>query len=217
MRGRGLDAELGGRLRLGGTTADVIPSGYFELLRGRLDILTKRLDLTEGRVSLQGSFDPYLRFVAETEAEDDVTVRIRVEGEASDPEITFTSDPDLPQDEVIARLIFGRGIDSISAFQAAQLASAVATLAGRGGGGVVGKLRESLGFANLDVTTNSEGETEVTAGTYISDKVYSEVSAASDGTQEINLNYDVSKTITLRGSAGTDGDTGIGIFFEKDY
>ena len=217
VRGRGLDAELGGRLRLRGTTADVIPSGYFELLRGRLDILTKRLDLTEGRVSLQGSFDPYLRFVAETEAEDDVTVRIRVEGEASDPEITFTSDPDLPQDEVIARLIFGRGIDSISAFQAAQLASAVATLAGRGGGGVVGKLRESLGFANLDVTTNSEGETEVTAGTYISDKVYSEVSAASDGTQEINLNYDVSKTITLRGSAGTDGDTGIGIFFEKDY
>ena len=217
VRGRGLDAELGGRLRLRGTTANVIPSGYFELLRGRLDILTKRLDLTEGRVSLQGSFDPYLRFVAETEAEDDVTVRIEVEGEASDPDITFTSDPDLPQDEVIARLIFGRGIDSISAFQAAQLASAVATLAGRGGGGVVGKLRESLGFANLDVTTNSEGETEVTAGTYISDNVYSEVSAASDGTQEINLNYDVSKTITLRGSAGTDGDTGIGIFFEKDY
>ena len=34
VRGRGLDAELGGQLQLGGTTGDVTASGVFELIRG---------------------------------------------------------------------------------------------------------------------------------------------------------------------------------------
>ncbi|MFN4058963.1 MAG: translocation/assembly module TamB domain-containing protein, partial [Roseinatronobacter sp.] len=39
VRGRGLDAELGGSLRLTGTTSDIIPIGQFGLIRGRLDLL----------------------------------------------------------------------------------------------------------------------------------------------------------------------------------
>ena len=35
VRGRGLDAELGGRLRLSGTTSDVVPIGQFDLIRPR--------------------------------------------------------------------------------------------------------------------------------------------------------------------------------------
>ncbi|MDA3857727.1 MAG: translocation/assembly module TamB domain-containing protein, partial [Roseovarius sp.] len=216
VRGRGLDAELGGRLRLAGTTDAVEPVGVFQLIRGRLDILGKRLDLTEGLVNMQGALDPYIRFVAETTAED-VTVMIVVEGLASAPEISFTSEPDLPEEEVVARLLFGRGLDTISPFQAAQMASAVATLSGRSGLDVVGKLRGAVGLSDLDVTQTEDGDTEVSAGAYISDKIYSEVIADSTGKQQINLNLDLTNTITLKGGASNEGDTGIGVFFEKDY
>ena len=216
VRGRGLDAELGGRLRIAGTTDAVAPDGFFELIRGRLDILGKRLILTEGRVTMQGSLDPYLRFVAETEVEDTV-LQVIVEGFASAPGITFASNPDLPQEEVVSRLIFGRGLDSISPFQAAQMASAVATLAGSGENDVVGRLRGAVGLADLDVTQTEDGGTQVSAGAYISDNIYTEVTADSEGKQRINLNLDLSKSLTLKGGASNDGDSGVGVFFEKDY
>ncbi len=215
VRGRGLDAELGGQLRIGGTTQAVAPTGFFGLRRGRLDILGKRLTLTEGRVTMQGSLDPWLRFVAET-AIDDTDVQVIIEGLASAPEVRFASSPDLPQEEIVARLIFGRGLETISPLQAAQLASAVATLSG-GGGGLVGRLRGAFGLKDLDVKQTATGDTEVSAGTYISDKVYTEVTADSAGRQKINLNLDISRSLTAKGSAASDGDTGVGLFFEKDY
>ncbi len=216
VRGRGLDAELGGSVRITGTTADMRPAGVFELIRGRLDVLGKRLELTEGLIDLRGALDPYLRFVAETDA-DDVTVLVILEGPASEPNVTFESAPELPQEEVIARLLFGRDLASMSAFQAAQLVSAVATLSGRYQGGITGRLRDSLGLSDLDITTTDDGATQFKAGAYISDNVYSEVVADSDGNQEINLNLDVSKTVTIKGRVNNEGNTGIGVFFEKDY
>ncbi len=216
VRGRGLDAELGGSLRVTGTTADMRPAGVFELIRGRLDILGKRLELTDGLIDLRGAFDPYLRFVAETTA-DDVLVMVIIEGLASAPNVIFQSSPDLPQEEVVARLLFGRDLGSMSAFQAAQLVSAVATLSGQYTGGITGRLRDSLGLSDLDITTTDEGATQFKVGAYISKNVYSEVSADSEGNQEINLNLDVSKHVTLKGSVSNDGNTGVGVFFEKDY
>ena len=216
VRGRGLDAELGGRVRLGGTTSDVQPSGSFQLIRGRLDLLGKRLTMTEGLVDLRGALDPYLRFVAETSAAD-VIARIVVEGLASDMRISFNSEPELPEEEIVSQLLLGRGLDRISPLQAAQLASAVATLAGRGGDGIVGRLRGAIGLSDLDVTSTEDGNTQLRAGTYLSDNVYSEVTADSEGRREINLNLDVSPTVTLKGGVGNDGSTGLGVFFEKDY
>ncbi|KAF0677273.1 translocation/assembly module TamB domain-containing protein [Profundibacterium mesophilum] len=216
IRGRGLDAELGGQLTLQGTTANVIPAGQFDLIRGRIDLLGKRLVLDEGQVTLQGDFTPFIRFVVRTDT-GDVTVLIVVEGPALSPDIDFLSEPELPEDEVLARLLFGRSIESISALQAAQLASAVATLAGRGGDGVIGKLRQNFGLDDLDVTTDEEGNVGLRAGKYISENVYSDVAVGSEGDAEINLNLDLTPSLTVKGGASSSGETSLGIFFEKDY
>ena len=216
IRGRGLDAELGGELRLGGTTAAVVPSGAFDLIRGRLDILGKRLDLTQASLTLEGDFVPVLAVAASNES-DGITSFVRIDGPATEPEVTFTSTPELPEEEVLSRLLFGRGIDSLSALQAAQLASAVATLAGRGGIGIVGRLREGFGLDDLDVQTGANGGATVRAGKYLSENVYSQIEVDDKGQSQINLNLDVTDSITLRGRTGTTGETGLGIFFEKDY
>ncbi len=215
VRGRGLDAELGGSLRLTGTTADLVPSGEFRLIRGRLDILGKRLTLDEGIATLQGNFRPFIRLVASTEA-GDVQVFIVIEGPANDPTISFRAEPDLPEDEVLAQLLFGRSIEQISPLQALQLASAVGTLAGRGGAGIIGTLRENFGLDDLDVTTDDEGNAALRVGKYIGENVYTDVTVGSEST-EINLNLDISPTVTAKGSVSSDGNTSIGIFFQRDY
>ena len=216
IRGRGLDAELGGRLRLSGTTANVVPIGGFELLRGRIDLLGKRLVLDEGRSTLAGSFTPTL-FLQATAVSGGVTAITTVEGPATDPDITFSSVPELPEDEVLARLFFGRGIESLSALQVAQLASAVATLSGRGGGGLFGQLREGIGLDDLDFSTDEEGNAAVRAGAYVSENIYTDVTTSSSGEAEVNLKIDLTDTVTITGTAESDGNTSVGIFFERDY
>lgn len=216
VRGRGLDAELGGSLNISGTTNAVRPDGQFDLIRGRLDILGKRLDLTEGLIQLQGAFDPFLRFVAETQAED-VTAQITIEGPASAPALRFASSPNLPEDEVLALLLFGRDLTTISPLQAVRLAAAIRTLAGQGGEGLTGRLRQGLALDDLDVTTKDDGTTEARLGKYINENIYTEVTADSAGNSQIDLNLQLSPSVTAKGRLGSDGETGIGLFIERDY
>ncbi|SEN15508.1 autotransporter secretion inner membrane protein TamB [Pseudorhodobacter antarcticus] len=216
IRGRGIDAEMGGRVALRGDTNAVVPSGSFDLIRGRLDILGKRMVLDQGQLLLQGDLIPTIDITASNDA-DGVTTRVMIKGPADDPEITFGSTPELPQEEVLARLLFGKGIQTISALQAAQLANAVATLAGRGGEGIVSKLRKNFGLDDFDVTTDADGNVSVRAGKYISKRVYTEVEVDQKGRSQINLNLDLKKDVTVRGSVGADGQAGIGVFIEKDY
>ena len=216
IRGRGLDAELGGRLTIGGSTNDVIPVGRFDLIRGRIDILQQRFDLDEGSASLQGDFEPFIRLVATTQTDNGTVISIVVEGPAGAPEVSFVSMPELPQDEVLSQLIFGRDIESISPLQAVQLASAVSTLAGRGGG-ALDSFRQTIGLDDFDVTTDEQGNAAVRAGAYLSENVYTDVTVTSEGTTEINLNLDLTREITAKGSVDQDGETSIGVFFEQDY
>ena len=216
LRGRGLDAELGGAVRVRGTTDAPSPSGEIRLLRGRLDILGRRLDLTEAQITLGGSLDPVLRVVASTTS-DGITSNVVISGQISDPQVSFTSSPPLPDEEVIAHLLFGRDLSQLSAFQAAQLAGAVATLAGRGGDGVIARLRKGFGLDDLDIVADQDGAASVRVGKYISKKVYSEVVVGNGGTTELNLNLDIRPGVTARATAGTDGQTGIGIFVDRDY
>ena len=215
IRGRGLDAELGGSLTLRGTTAAMVPSGAFNLIRGRLDILGRRLNLSEALLQLQGALVPYIRVVASVDS-DGITVSAVIEGDATDPKVSFTSVPDLPEEEVLARLLFDRGLDTLTAFQAIQLGSAVATLAGKGGDGIIGNLRKKIGLDNLDVTSDATGATTVTLGKYLTEKVYTEVEV-KQGKSVVSLNLDVAPHITLKGQVSSDGQTGIGIFLQRDY
>lgn len=216
VRGRGVDAELGGELQVQGTARNVVPIGHLSLIRGRVDLLGKRFVLTEGLVELQGSLVPVIRLVAET-AQDDITTRVIIDGEARDPEITFESSPELPEEEVLSQLLFGRGLDNISPLQAAQLANALAVLAGRGGEGIVGRLRSQVGLDDLDLQTDDEGNVQVRAGKYLTENLYSDVAVDDSGKTTINLNLDITDSLRARGAVGSDGESTLGIYYERDY
>jgi translocation and assembly module TamB len=219
VRGRGLDTELSGGLRVTGTTANVTPVGEIDLVRGRLNLLGARLRVTEGSIVLEGSLIPVLRLeaVSEVRATDDVRAFVQVEGPVTDPQFSFQSEPPLPEDEVLARILFGTDLANISALQAAQLASAAATLAGSGGPGLIGGLRSGLGIDDLDVRTDEQGRTAVTAGTYINDRLYADVTTRSDGETEVNLNFDITNSIKATVSTNNQGESSVGVFFSRDY
>ncbi|WP_225612095.1 translocation/assembly module TamB domain-containing protein [Paracoccus sp. PAR01] len=216
VRGRGVDAELGGEIRLTGNARQPIPIGSLELIRGRVDLLGKRFDLTEGLIEMQGSLIPVIRLVAESE-QDTMTARIIIDGDLRNPDITFESSPEMPEEEVLSQLLFGRGLDNISGLQAAQLASAIATLAGQGGDGIVARLRKSTGLDDLDLTTDDQGRVSVRAGKYLSENVYTDVQVGDEGKTKLNLNLDLSKSLTARGSVASDGESTLGLFYDRDY
>jgi translocation and assembly module TamB len=215
VRGRGLDAELGGSLRLTGTSANLIPIGQFGLIRGRLDVLGNRFTLNEGFANLQGDLVPFVRLVASTER-NGIIARIVLEGRADAPEIRFESVPELPEEEVVALLLFGRGLQNLSVFQAAQIASSLATLSGRSEG-IMEKLRRNLGVDDLDVRTNEDGETTLRVGRYLTENVYTDIEVKPQGDSEVSINIDLTPSLTARGRVDNAGRSSVGLFFERDY
>ena len=219
VRGRGIDAELGGDLRLTGTLRRPVAIGAFELRRGRLAILGQRLDFTRGRLAFAGDLTPDLDFVAETKAAE-VTARVAVSGPASQPSFEVTSEPALPQDEVLSRLLFAKASGGLSPFQALQLVQAVAQLSGASGGpDLFDQARRSLGLDALDVTAGAKGGgPAVSASRYINDRLSVGVKAgAKPEDSGATVNVDVTRRLKVQGDVGADGRTSVGVGAEWDY
>ena len=217
VRGRGLDAELGGDIRLAGTTRDPRATGAFELRRGRLSILAQRLDFSRGRILFAGDLTPDLDFLAETRA-GDVTARIGVTGRASEPEFALSSTPELPQDEVLSRLLFARAAGGLSPFQAVQLAQAVAQLSGSGGPDVFERTRRALGVDDLDVGVSASGSPTVGVSRAISDRMRLGVKAGTKPeTSGVGVDIDLTRNVKVQTEIGADGRAAAGVGFEIEY
>ena len=218
VRGRGLDAELGGQITLQGTPGKLSAVGAFELRRGRLDILSQRIKLTRGNIVFEGDLDPILDF-AGTSSNNGYDITVTVAGRASDPKIEISSSPTLPDDEVLAQFLYGRSIDELSPIQLVQLAAAAAELGGlTSGPGLLGRLRQTTGLDGLDVVTDAEGNAAVRAGRYVSDNIYFGVEQGSGpASSRVTIDLDISDNIKARGAVGANGDSSIGLFFEKEY
>ena len=199
------------------TTQNLVSTGQFDLIRGQVDVLTKRLALTKGSISLQGPFKAFLVFVAETDTPNG-SATITIEGPTDDLVIKFQSTPEAPEDEVLSQIFFGRSISQLSAFQALQMADAVAAIAGRSGVSLIGQLRDTFKLDELNITTDSQGETNLRVGKYLSKNVYSDIVIGGEDGPEVSINVDLTPSITLRGSVETEtSDTTIGIFIQNDY
>lgn len=216
IRGRGLDAEAGGSVRLTGSLNDIQPVGGFSLNRGRLSILGQRITFESGTVTFVGDLDPQLNFVARTEG-DGITVFVTVSGRASDIDVSFSSNPVLPQDEVLSRLIFKRSMGELSPLQLAKLAGAAAELAGGGNTSLLDSLRGAAGLSDLDIVTDDKGNVAVQAGAYLQDNIYLGVQAGANGQSRVTVNLDVTPDIKAKVSAGADGNSSAGVYYEKDY
>jgi translocation and assembly module TamB len=122
VSGMGLESEWSTDLRIQGTSATPRMVGEARVIRGTLSFSGQRFELTRGEVAFTGStpINPRVNIAAEGDIED-VTVSINITGTGTNPQIRFGSSPALPQDEIMARLLFGGSVSELSALQLVQL------------------------------------------------------------------------------------------------
>ncbi len=217
VRGRGIDAELQGMLHLGGNAASPQASGGFQLRRGSISVAGTTLTFTSGTVTFDGSgkLDPVLDLVATTTT-GNVTATLEVTGYASAPKIKLSSVPELPQDEVLAQLLFGQSAASLGPFQLGEIALALAQLTGAPGSGFdpLGDARKALGLDRLSVgggSGGSSGGATVEAGRYVARGVYvgAKQGTGGGGTQA-QVQVDITKGLKLEADVGTGGGSATG-------
>lgn len=216
VRGRGLDTELGGRINLTGPLNDVHPVGEFRMIRGRFDILSQHLNFDQGQASFSGNLNPTVYFVTNHNS-GDIRVTVTVSGTIDNLDINFSSQPNLPQDEILARLIFNRSLNELSPFQLAQLAAAAADLVNPSNTSLLNTLRSKIGLDDLDVIVDEKGNTGLRIGRYIHNNIYLGLEAGSNGTTKGTINLDISRHLKAKGSIGNEKNSSIGIFYERDY
>uniref|UniRef100_UPI002FD9DB03 translocation/assembly module TamB domain-containing protein n=1 Tax=Elioraea tepidiphila TaxID=457934 RepID=UPI002FD9DB03 len=221
VRGRGVDAELGGSVRLGGTAAAPDLTGAFGLRRGEISILAQRIAFRRGALDFDGAagIDPALDFEAATTA-GDITAIVRVGGTATAPRITLGSEPEVPQDEVLARLLFGRSQATLTPVQLLQLAQAAAELTGVGpsGPGILDRVRRGLGLDRLTVGTDqATGGPTVEAGRYLADGVYLGARRTADGSTRATVQIEVLPNVRAEADVGGEGEGRVGLSWGIDY
>jgi translocation and assembly module TamB len=219
LRGRGLDSEWQGKLHVTGTADAPRIVGELSPRRGTFSFADKNFDITDSRIVFDGSpeIDPRLDISAVNDA-GDLTAIIRVTGRASDPEIAITSRPPLPQDEIMSRLLFGRKAGQLSAVEAFQLAQALRSLTGEGGGGgIVDIVRQTIGVDVLSVGSDAEGGATLEVGQYLTEGVRVGVeqrfeTGSTAATVEIELTDEISVETEIGGEASK-----VGISWGYDY
>lgn len=230
VRGRGLNAEFAGGFHLGGTAAAPRPDGRLRLRRGTFDLVGKTLTFSSGTIGLDGSgrLDPTLDFVATNTLNTTVST-LKITGYASNPQFSLTSSPPLPQDQILARLLFGRDTSGLSVFQLAAIASGVAQLTGIGGNELnpLERVRSTLGLDTLSVGGQS-GQTNLTVGRQISEGITigARQSASGNGSAAtvdfdlghgFQLNTAIGTAGTSATSTGSAGGSSVGISWQHQY
>jgi translocation and assembly module TamB len=220
VRGRGLDSQWQGRLSVRGTTAAPELVGRLEVVSGSFDLLGRRFTLGHGEIAFDGGdrIDPRLDVVAQAETAG-ITAEAVLGGTASAPTLRLSSTPELPQDEILARVLFSREAGQLTAAQGLQLAQAAAALAG-GGPGVFDRLRGTFGLDRLDVGAGNDTQSSPTlsAGKYVSDGVFVGVDQSLSGESRARVEVEVLPNITVETEVGSRGaGAGIGLNWRMDY
>ena len=215
--GRGLDTEWGADVRITGPIADPNFAGTATLVRGDLDLAGRRFQFDTGTITLDGPIRMARINITANRTTADITASVTVSGTPVEPKFELNSTPALPQDEVLARVLFGRSVTELSGFEAAQLAAGLAQLAGgQAGFDPVGLVRQATGLDR--VTFGAEGGiATVSAGKYIAEDVYVQVGAGGTGGVGAEVEWEPTDGLSIISSADGNGDTKIAVRWKKDY
>ena len=215
VRGRGLDLMLSSNATIQGSLTSPRLNGRAEVVRGTYEFGGKRFSFDPSGYATLDTSPERIRLNLSARREDaDITAVINVTGTAALPRIELTSEPELPQDEILARVLFGRSVTQLSAIEAAQLASSVASLAGGGGLDVLGGLRQ---LAQLDSLSFSGDGTDlmISGGRRIGKNLFLEVQSGGRDGPAINVEWQVRNNVAVTSTMAGDGNAIISVRWRK--
>ena len=216
--GRGLESEWSANLKLTGTAADPQLNGRASMRRGTLALAGRPFVFDSGTVYFDG---PIQRARLDIEAERSVNgfeATVALTGSPMRPDIELSSTPDLPEDEILSRLLFGRSSVDLSALEAAQLANSIAQLSGNSTGfDPTSELQAALGVDRLSFGTSEEGTAQVGVGQYIAEDVYLELNSAGAAGSSVEVEWEPRPQVSVTSETTTDGEARLSIKWKKDY
>jgi translocation and assembly module TamB len=223
--GMGLDSEWSADIALRGTTSDpriggtarIVPrQGFYSFAGARFEITRGIIDFDEA-----GPLDPQIDLVAETESESgDITVQVQVSGSATRPEITFSSTPSLPEEEILAQLLFGGSISDLSATDALQLGAALASLRGGGGMDPINRLRSAIGLDRLRIVAADpalDRGTALALGKRFGRRFYAEVITDGRGYTATEVEFRITSWLSLLATISSLGRESVALEYSRDY
>ncbi len=215
--GRGLESVWRGRLHVGGDISHPDLAGSITLDRGTFSFIGQTFALDSGTVTFTGGgrVDPELAITAVRQAED-ITATVFISGRASKPNITLSSRPPLPQDEVLARLLFRKGSGQLGPLESVQLASAAAELSGLSEGGLNGVLRRTFGFDVVSI--GGEDGDSLVVGEQVGRNIYVAVEQnLTDNSRKFIVEWRFSPSFSLQSTASDETGADLGVLWRRDY
>ena len=216
VRGRGLNLLLRTDARIRGTLTSPDLSGTARVVRGDYDFAGKRFVFDDnGTVALSTDPNKILLNLTATREDPSITAMIKVTGSAANPRIALTSEPELPQDEILARVLFGRSVSQLSALEAAQLASGVASLAGGGGLDIIGNLRELAGLDRLSFGGEASNMT-IAGGRRLGKNLYLEIIGGGAAGATVRVEWQVRRNVAITSAFSGDNTSNISVRWRRE-
>lgn len=222
VRAQGLDSEWSAKLHIRGTAAEPVIEGFLKLLRGRYEFFDALLTLESGLVdfSTGDMSNPALDIKGSLKGRE-VTANIGVTGTALAPDVSLTSTPALPQDEILAKVLFNKNVTELTPMELVRIAQIIGVMSGKTGGGMdpISQLRKKAGIDMLSLNRDDKtGATSVSVGKYLADGIYVSVDQGvnSEGSA-VKLQMELSPNLQLETRVGNDADNSVGINWKKDY
>jgi translocation and assembly module TamB len=148
------------------------------------------------------------------------TAILAVSGTVGTPRVELRGEPEMPQDEVLSRLLFGVAGGRLSPWQATRLGLAAASLAGTRGSdaGPLARVRSGLGLNRLGLVADERGEAAIEGGRDLGDRAYLGARQSSrTGEPQGVLRFEASPRIQLEADVGPVGGTRAGVAFEHEF
>ncbi len=207
VKARGLDAQLGGVLKLNGA-AGTLPSalGSIHVVKGAYSAYGQRLEIDRGILNFQGPVDnPGLNIVA-LRKNQAVEAGVAVSGTAQAPSVRLVSTPVVPDTEKLSWLVLGHGIEDTKGGDINALQVAAGALLAAGDSVT---LQQSIAHAAglEEVSLKGAGgleSTVLTLGKRLSSRAYLSFEQGLSGADSlVKINYMLTKRLSVRVQAGT--------------
>ena len=204
----GLKAQLGGAVTVVTTPGDVVRGdGSIRVVEGEYKAFGQYVKIERGVLSYDMAplDEPTLDLVGQREIkQEDIVVRINVRGTLSNPFVTLSSEPPMPENQALSYLVMGRSIDTLQSGEAASIDRAAESLAISGGALLLGGLGTRIGLDEVAVEQEEE-DASVVLGKYLSPKLFVSYGISiAEAINTIKLRYTLNERWSLKAEAGLE-------------
>jgi translocation and assembly module TamB len=224
--GEGLDARLAGRIHVT-TNANgrVQATGTIRAVNGTYYAFGQKLTIDRGRVIFDGPVDNPALDVVALRKNLPVEAGVEISGTVKVPQVRVTSNPPVPENEALAWLVTGQGLNNTGRIDYGALSAASAALLGRNGKPFTADIAQRIGLDEISLQaanntptsgTQSTVNQVVVLGKRISDRLslgYEQ--GLSLATSAVRLEYALTNQLTVRAEAGTT--SGVSLVYRRNF